>query len=132
VLDALGHGAELEVLPELDHGAEITQYNGKTIITHHDKDDVADGNEDMAFAFIEADLVGFGSLTSVKASIDAHASGGGVNSDVPVTIQGKVESDSLRGDMNGGGPLLRLRSSGGGVRISANAQGQRSSGKGQR
>jgi len=67
-----------------------------------------------------------------KVSIDAHASGGSVNSDVPVTIQGKVESDSLRGDMNVGGPLLRLRSSGGGVRISANAQGQRSNGKGQR
>lgn len=67
-----------------------------------------------------------------KVSIDAHASGGSVNSDVPVTIQGKVESDSLRGDMNGGGPLLRLRSSGGGVRISANTQGQRSSGNGQR
>jgi len=67
-----------------------------------------------------------------KVSIDAHASGGSVNSDVPVTIQGKVESDSLRGDMNGGGPLLRLRSSGGGVRISASAQSQRSNGKGQR
>jgi len=67
-----------------------------------------------------------------KISIDATASGGSVTSDVPVTIQGKVEQDSLRGDMNGGGPLLRLRSSGGGVRISANAQGQRSNGKGQK
>src|SRR5688572_30891232 len=36
-----------------------------------------------------------------------------------VTIQGKVEQHALRGDMNGGGPVLRLRSSGGGVRISA-------------
>jgi DUF4097 and DUF4098 domain-containing protein YvlB len=52
-----------------------------------------------------------------RVSIDAHASGGGVDSDVPVTIQGKVERGSLRGDMNGGGPTLRLRSSGGGVRI---------------
>jgi DUF4097 and DUF4098 domain-containing protein YvlB len=67
-----------------------------------------------------------------KISIDATASGGSVRSDVPVTIQGKVEQDSLRGDMNGGGPLLRLRSSGGGVRISANAQGQRANGKGQK
>jgi DUF4097 and DUF4098 domain-containing protein YvlB len=71
-----------------------------------------------------------------RVSIDASASGGSVNSDVPVTIQGKVENDSLRGDMNGGGPLLRLRSSGGGVRISAardaNAQGQRTNGKGQK
>ena len=39
--------------------------------------------------------------------------------DLPITIQGKIESHSLRGDMNGGGPLLRLRSSGGGVRITA-------------
>ena len=54
-----------------------------------------------------------------QVSIDASASGGSVNSDVPVTIQGKIEKDSLRGDMNGGGPLLRLRSSGGGVRITA-------------
>jgi hypothetical protein len=52
-----------------------------------------------------------------KVSIDASASGGSVNSDVPVTIQGKIESHSLRGDMNGGGAVLRLRSSGGGVRI---------------
>jgi hypothetical protein len=50
-------------------------------------------------------------------SIDASASGGSVDSDVPVTVQGKVANDSLRGEMNGGGPLLRLRSSGGGVRI---------------
>lgn len=65
-----------------------------------------------------------------RISIDAHASGGGVNSDVPVTIQGTVGRDSLRGDMNGGGPTLRLRSSGGGVRIGAardaDARGQRS------
>ena len=71
-----------------------------------------------------------------KVSIDATASGGSVTSDVPVTIQGKVEQHSLRGDMNGGGPMLRLRSSGGGVRISAardaNAQGQRANGKGQK
>jgi DUF4097 and DUF4098 domain-containing protein YvlB len=50
-------------------------------------------------------------------SIDASASGGSVDSDVPITIQGKVQNDSLRGEMNGGGPLLRLRSSGGGVKI---------------
>jgi DUF4097 and DUF4098 domain-containing protein YvlB len=67
-----------------------------------------------------------------KLSIDATASGGSVRSDVPVTIQGKVEQDSLRGDLNGGGALLRLRSSGGGVRIGANAQGQRANGNGQK
>lgn len=70
-----------------------------------------------------------------RVSIDAHASGGSVDSDVPVTIQGKVERSTLRGDMNGGGPTLRLRSSGGGVRITgvrAGDQGRRANGKGQR
>jgi len=56
-----------------------------------------------------------------RVSLDAHASGGSVTSDVPVTIQGKIERGSLRGDMNGGGPILRLRSSGGGVRIAGAA-----------
>ena len=73
---------------------------------------------------------------AARVSIDAHASGGSVNADVPVTIQGKIENDSLRGDLNGGGPLLRLRSSGGGVGLSAapdaKAQRQRSNRKGQR
>lgn len=56
-------------------------------------------------------------------SIDASSSGGSVDSDVPITIQGKVANDSLRGEMNGGGPLLRLRSSGGGVKIGRTSEG---------
>jgi hypothetical protein len=50
--------------------------------------------------------------------VDASSSGGSVNCDLPVTIQGHVSSDSLRGKLNGGGALLRLRSSGGGITIS--------------
>jgi DUF4097 and DUF4098 domain-containing protein YvlB len=57
---------------------------------------------------------------SVALTIDASSSGGNVDSDLPVTIQGRINgSTSLRGDLNGGGPVLRLRSSGGGVRITA-------------
>jgi hypothetical protein len=61
----------------------------------------------------------------VALSIDASASGGDVHSDLPVTIQRLARDDgsrgarSLRGDLNGGGAVLRLHSSGGGVRISA-------------
>lgn len=51
--------------------------------------------------------------------IDAVASGGGVRSDLPITVQGKMKRDSLRGKLNGGGPLLELHSSGGGVTIAA-------------
>ena len=54
----------------LEHGAQAIQYQGKTLLTHHE----GDGREDMAFGFIDAELIAFGSLTSVKASIDAAAS----------------------------------------------------------
>jgi DUF4097 and DUF4098 domain-containing protein YvlB len=54
----------------------------------------------------------------VALTIDASSSGGSVDSDLPVTVQGRIDKDSLRGDLNGGGAVLRLRSSGGGVRIS--------------
>lgn len=54
---------------------------------------------------------------SIAVDLDAEASGGGVTSDVPVTVQGLQGDDSIRGKINGGGPRLVLRSSGGGVRV---------------
>ena len=54
----------------------------------------------------------------VALTIDASSSGGDVHSDLPVTVHG-TSRNSLRGEINGGGATLRLRSSGGGVRISA-------------
>jgi len=59
----------------------------------------------------------------VALSIDASSSGGSVHSDLPVTVQGTTRN-SLRGDINGGGATLRLRSSGGGVQISAMRSGK--------
>lgn len=54
---------------------------------------------------------------SIAVDLDAHSSGGGVSSDVPVTIRGTHDDNSLKGQINGGGPRLVLRSSGGGVRV---------------
>jgi hypothetical protein len=54
---------------------------------------------------------------SVGLELDASASGGDVDCDLPVTVRGKVKRDALRGTLNGGGALLTLRSSGGGVTI---------------
>ena len=62
--------ARLEALA-VEHGAQVTDYNGKRLITHHEGDA---SHEEMAFGFLEADLVAFGSLSSVKASIDARSS----------------------------------------------------------
>jgi DUF4097 and DUF4098 domain-containing protein YvlB len=54
---------------------------------------------------------------NVAADLDARASGGGVSSDVPITVQGTMDDDELRGKINGGGPKLTLRTSGGGIRV---------------
>lgn len=54
---------------------------------------------------------------SVSLEIDASSSGGAVSTDLPVTIRGKVSRDTLRGTLNGGGALLKLRSSGGGITL---------------
>jgi DUF4097 and DUF4098 domain-containing protein YvlB len=54
---------------------------------------------------------------NVAVDLDARASGGGVRSDIPVTIQGTMDDDELRGKINGGGPKLVLRTSGGGIRV---------------
>ena len=53
----------------------------------------------------------------ISVELDARASGGGVSSDIPITVIGRQERNSLRGSINGGGPKLVLRTSGGGIRL---------------
>jgi DUF4097 and DUF4098 domain-containing protein YvlB len=55
---------------------------------------------------------------AAKLTLDAESSGGSVSCDLPVTVVGERERSELRGDLNGGGALLRARTSGGGIRIS--------------
>jgi DUF4097 and DUF4098 domain-containing protein YvlB len=52
--------------------------------------------------------------------LDARTSGGGVTSKVPVTVEGEMGRSKLVGKVNGGGPVLKLRTSGGGIHIAAN------------
>jgi len=54
---------------------------------------------------------------SAGAEIDASTSGGGVECDLPVTVKGKLDGSHIRGTVNGGGPLIRAHTSGGGIRI---------------
>ena len=56
-------------------------------------------------------------LPTARVTVDAASSGGSVTCDLPVMVRGKVSRSSLRGEINGGGHLYRLRSSGGGIRI---------------
>jgi DUF4097 and DUF4098 domain-containing protein YvlB len=53
----------------------------------------------------------------VGLSIDAH--GNSVSSDLPLTVQGEISRRSLRGTLGKGGESLRLRTSGGSVKIRA-------------
>lgn len=50
-------------------------------------------------------------------NLDASTSGGGVTCDLPVTVQGKIERNRLKGPVNGGGPEVSLRTSGGSIHV---------------
>ncbi|NUO79591.1 DUF4097 family beta strand repeat protein [candidate division KSB1 bacterium] len=52
-----------------------------------------------------------------KADLDARCSGGDVHCDMPITVQGAIGEGKLAGKINGGGPLLTLRTSGGGIEL---------------
>jgi hypothetical protein len=55
---------------------------------------------------------------AARLSIDASTSGGRVTSDLALTTR-SFSRTSIRGDLNGGGSPLRLRTSGGGIEIAA-------------
>jgi DUF4097 and DUF4098 domain-containing protein YvlB len=55
----------------------------------------------------------------VKVDIDASSSGGGVRTDIPIRVVGEIKRNHVVGTLNGGGPLLKLRTSGGGVKITS-------------
>lgn len=54
---------------------------------------------------------------AVGLEIDASSSGGSVDCELPLTVRGKIGRDDVHGTLNGGGALLQLRSSGGGIAI---------------
>ena len=54
---------------------------------------------------------------SIAINLDAKASGGRVRSDLPITMRGSFSKSSIEGDLNGGGPRLYLRASGGSVNL---------------
>lgn len=49
--------------------------------------------------------------------LDAHASSGGIESDHPLTVAGRIDNRRLQGKVRGGGPVVEVRTSSGGIRI---------------
>jgi len=54
---------------------------------------------------------------NLEATIDARTRDGHLSIDLPVLVQGSVRHNELIGDVNGGGPTLKLRSSDGSIRV---------------
>ena len=48
----------------------------------------------------------------IGLQVDARTSGGRVSTDFPVVTQGTLDKNSLKASINGGGPLMTLRTSG--------------------
>lgn len=57
-----------------------------------------------------------------RADLKASTSGGHVYTDIPVSVQGKISNSSLNGKVNGGGPEVVLRTSGGNIEITNKAR----------
>lgn len=49
--------------------------------------------------------------------VDAKTSAGNISTDFPVKVEKKLSGQSLNAEINGGGPLLKLRTSGGSIRV---------------
>jgi len=60
----------------------------------------------------------------VGFDLDADASGGRVDSDVSVDVEGSIRDGRMRGTINGGGNTLRLRNNDGNIRIMATGGGR--------
>lgn len=55
--------------------------------------------------------------SDVRVDLDASTSGGGVRTDFPVPYTGEHHHNQIHAPINGGGPLLYLHTSGGGITV---------------
>ena len=52
-----------------------------------------------------------------RATLVTGTVNGGFNTDFPITVQGRLRSNNITTDLNGGGPRIEVRTTNGGVRI---------------
>jgi DUF4097 and DUF4098 domain-containing protein YvlB len=65
---------------------------------------------------------GSGSITvrlpgDAAFALDAESRSGGITVDHPLTVQGKISKRHIRGEVRGGGPLLRIDTGSGSIRV---------------
>ena len=73
----------------------------------------AEGDLQTSGGSIEAELP-----EGAGVDLDASTSGGRVRIEEEMSLVGRIDHNSIKGQLNGGGPRLRLRTSGGNVRLS--------------
>jgi len=54
---------------------------------------------------------------NIAVDVDAETSGGYIKTDLPITVQGRVSKTRVQGKIDGGGPELLLRTSGGNIHL---------------
>lgn len=55
-----------------------------------------------------------------RANLRAATTGGNVYTNIPISVTGKISGSYLNGKLNGGGPEVTLKTSGGNIRITSN------------
>jgi hypothetical protein len=55
--------------------------------------------------------------SDLTADMDVDTGDGHIDSDIPVTVQGSLSRNRLRGTMNGGGPLFRIHTGDGSIHL---------------
>ena len=58
--------------------------------------------------------------SDLSADLDVDTGDGHIDSDIPLTVQGSLSRNRLRGTMNGGGPLFRIHTGDGSIHLSRN------------
>lgn len=53
----------------------------------------------------------------LKAGIDAHTGDGGITLDLPLQVKGRITHSTVVGSLNGGGPVITIRSGDGSISI---------------
>ncbi len=86
--------------------------SGGSVIAHISRQPESDCSLQTSGGNVEVYLGG-----GIAVDVDAGTSSGRVECDFDVTVRGKMKKNKLQGKINGGGPELFLRTSGGNVKI---------------
>ncbi len=111
-IDAESSGGSIHI--EDAGGRVIAKTSGGSVEVKFDRGNAKGGELETSGGSVRAAID-----PKVNLTLDASASGGGVKSDLPITVVGRVSTSSLHGSLGSGGAELRMHTSGGSIQIEA-------------